>query len=174
MDIPTPTIPNDMSVSSVKHALSDREAVALTMWGEARGESLAARGAVGMGIKNRRNHPRRWSNDWRQVCHQRWQFSCWQKTGGAANHAAVMAWARYYTSIDSRRLQPPSTERRSVAECLYLADGVLGGFLLDNTHGSDHYYAPRAMVPAGSAPKWAENQTPTAIIDNQRFFRLAV
>ena len=170
-----------MSTASVKLALTDRHAVALTIWGEARGESLEGRVAVGMIIKNRVRHPRRWASDWRKVCHQRWQFSCWQRSGGGDNHESVMAWARHFVAhvssneSDSGALRvPDKTQHDDVRECLYIADGVMKDILIDNTRHADHYYAPGAMVPPGTEPSWAAGRAPVAIIGGHYCFRLAV
>ncbi|HJN44307.1 MAG TPA: cell wall hydrolase [Vicinamibacterales bacterium] len=79
-------------------ALTGRHAVAPTIWGEARGERIEGLISVGCVVRNRVRHPRRWSRDWRRVCHQRWQFSCWLLQGGEANYRAVMSWARFFVN----------------------------------------------------------------------------
>lgn len=172
-----------MSTASVKQALTDRQAVALTIWGEARGESLEGRVAVGMIIKNRVRSKKRWSSDWRKVCHQRWQFSCWQRSGGVSNHERVMAWARYFESSASSPFdpqEPPSSQMpdvddyQSIKECLYVADGVMQDWLVDKTRRADHYYSPSAMIPPGTEPSWAKNKAPVAIIGRHHYYRLAV
>lgn len=163
-----------MSVASIKQALTDRHALALTIWGEARGESVEARIAVGMVVKHRKNHPRRWPREWRKVCHQRWQFSCWQRSGGAGNHEAVMRWARYFVPDDTQQQIPNKDEYPLVMECLYLADGIMQDVLIDSVRRADHYYSPLAMIPPDSEPSWARNRAPVAIVGGSRFFRLAV
>ena len=47
----------------------------LTLWREARGESLAGKYAVAHAIKNRVDRPKWWGNTYLGVCVKKWQFS---------------------------------------------------------------------------------------------------
>lgn len=162
--------------STERSLLTDIQAVGLTIWGEARNESLLGRVAVGCVIRNRVRHKKRWSRNWRRVCHQKWQFSCWIKAGGAANYAAVDLWARYLMG-DQRGADADlfvgDPEGAELCEALWLARGLIDGHVQDLTHGADHYYSPRAMSPRGSVPSWAAGRTPVAVIGRHRFYHLA-
>lgn len=51
--------------------------LALTLWGEARGESLLAQRGVAQVVANRVEHPRWWGSTVASVCLRKRQFSCW-------------------------------------------------------------------------------------------------
>jgi spore germination cell wall hydrolase CwlJ-like protein len=61
--------------------LDDLEVMALTVWGEARGEDETGRCAVAWVIRNRSLDPGRdwWGDTVREVCLKPWQFSVWNK-----------------------------------------------------------------------------------------------
>lgn len=141
--------------------LTEHQYVALTLWGETRGEPLIGKIAVACVIRNRLSP--RWPT-YRAVCLAPWQFSCWRPEGGAANHAALMALADRVATGD----EGPPVYR----ECLWIAEGLIDGRLRDITKGATHYYAPHAMRPRGKVPKWAVNQIPVAEVGSHVFYRL--
>lgn len=51
--------------------------LALTLWGEARGDTIAAQRGVAQVIANRVEHPRWWGDSVATVCLKKWQFTCW-------------------------------------------------------------------------------------------------
>src|SRR5690606_24089205 len=53
------------------------ETVAMTLYGEARGQSLLDRLAVGAVIRERVLRPGWWGKDWQGVCTAPWQFTAW-------------------------------------------------------------------------------------------------
>ena len=60
----------------------DRDILARTLWGEARGESLAGQIAVAWTIRNRVNDGKAkswWGEGYAGVCQKPYQFSCWNK-----------------------------------------------------------------------------------------------
>ncbi len=60
----------------------DRDILARTLWGEARGESLAGQIAVAWTICNRVNDGKAkswWGEGYAGVCQKPCQFSCWNK-----------------------------------------------------------------------------------------------
>ena len=61
--------------------------MALTIWGEARGEGFQGRCAVGHVILNRVRKGGWWGNTVEEVCLKPWQFSCWNK--GDPNREAM-------------------------------------------------------------------------------------
>ena len=61
----------------------DRDILARTLWGEARGESLAGQIAVAWTIRNRVNDGKAkswWGEGYAGVCQKPYQFSCWNKS----------------------------------------------------------------------------------------------
>lgn len=162
--------------ATIKAALTDEQALALTMLAEAGGDwreggsSVEERLAVGFVVRNRVKTPRRWGKTFRDVCLARLQFSCWNP-GPDANHVRLMALAERivlgFTNPDPL-----------LAETVYLAAGVISGVFLDRTNGATSYYAPKAMVPAGSKPAWVylngksgPEHLPAAVIGSQIFYK---
>lgn len=153
-----------MTDADILRALTNLTALALTMWGEGRGDwreghsSVEERLGVGCVIRNR---TLRDTANYRNICLAPSQFSCWTKLGGAANYAALMALAERVV------LNEPSGDP-IYTETLFLAQGIIAGVILDRTGGATSYYAPAAMMPVGRVPKWAVGKT-TIQIGEQLF-----
>ena len=133
--------------------LPELDVLALTLWGEARGESLDGKAAVAWVILNRSRVRDQSITD---VCLAKLQFSCWWRVGGASNYAAL---DRLATGISHRT-------DALLDECRWVAEGVLKNVVLDRTHGADHYFAA-SMVPR---PKWAATMRQTAAVGAHLFF----
>jgi spore germination cell wall hydrolase CwlJ-like protein len=118
--------------------------VALTILGEARGETFEGMAGVASVIQTRmveRNQSAR------QVCLAPKQFSFWN--GGVSE----------------------STKRKLLAtaqgkNALYLADLVIHKQMPDIVKGANHYHA------ISVSPKWAKNTKLVATIRNHKFYRL--
>lgn len=166
-----------MTDAEVLAALDDRQTLALTMWAEARGvprdghspiEGLVAVGCV---VRNRRARFARWrasDASYKAICLAPKQFSCWNP-GSGANHEALLTLARRLVLVGPIDATPELDRFR---ECLYLADGVIAGALIDRTGGANSYWAPAAMEPPGRVPLWATG-VPTRPIGDQLFVQLA-
>jgi spore germination cell wall hydrolase CwlJ-like protein len=139
--------------------LSDRDVLALTLWAEARGEGLEGRVAVACVIRNRMRLRRQTAS---QVCLAPAQFSCWAPVDGAANYRALMAMADAVSRQQCRD--------EIVAECQWIADGVLGGAVRDLTRGADHYLTTR-LLSSSHKPGWVSAMTWTATIGYHAFYR---
>jgi len=155
-----------MTAAEIKEHLTDRQALALTVFGEARREPLVGQHAIAWVVRNRLLEPRRFGDSWKGVCLRRSQFSCWYEWGGAANYGAVMAAARHLG--DGHTPAPGS----ALAKALQVADDVMGGRAPDPTRGANHYFAPVAMDPPGRVPAWAQGKEPTAVLGGHRFYAL--
>jgi N-acetylmuramoyl-L-alanine amidase len=150
-----------MTDAEVIAALNPVQTLACTIWGEARGEDIAGKVAVASVIRNRIG---RYGKDYKSVCLRRNQFSCWQENGGAANYAAVLTAARNF--IRGGNLGP------QMRECVWVADGVIGDALIDNTNHADHYLT-RDLFKT-KPPAWAKGQQPSAVIGAHVFLNLSV
>lgn len=153
-----------MTDAEILGALDDRRALGLTLYGESRGSPLEERVAVGWVVRNRLARPARWratDASYKAICFAPRQFSCWNQ-GSGSNHDALMA--------EARRMVDGVVDPL-LAECLYLADGVIAGVLLDRTEGANSYWAPRAMIPPGRIPAWAIGQA-AILIGDQRFVKV--
>lgn len=147
--------------SDLLAALSDRQVVALTLYGEARGERVEGKVAVACVIRNRVLE-KRFGADYKAVCLAPWQFSCWKREGGASNHDALITTARLMVSGQHNG---PGHRLR---ECIWVADGIIGDHLQDITRKATHYIT-RALWES-KPPKWAMDQTPCIGIGAHVFF----
>lgn len=161
-----------MTDDQVKQALNDHQALALTLWAEARGEPDAGVQAVGCVIRNRAKNPGWWGRTLREVCLAPGQFSCWNP-GTDPNHVKLMQRAE-------RLLKGLPILDRRFQEIEVLAAGIQADLVEDITKGSDHYYSPEGMVPKHRVPAWAQHPktkaalVPTAVIGRHRFYRLGL
>jgi N-acetylmuramoyl-L-alanine amidase len=143
-------------------ALTETQILLLTLWGEGRGEPVEGRIAIGSVIRNRVKWGK-WGESYAKVCLAPWQFSCWRREGGASNYDALLGMAK--AIAQSREITDPI-----VRECGWIAHGIIGAWLRDNTKGATHYYNPDGMKPKGRVPSWAANLTPVTIVGPQRRF----
>ncbi|WP_439878845.1 cell wall hydrolase [Pseudomonas prosekii] len=132
----------------------DRDILARTLWGEARGESLAGQIAVAWTIRNRVNDGKTnswWGEGYAGVCLAPYQFSCWNKTD--PNFA-------YLSSANKIPF-------RELAKARIAADQVIDGKVPDPTGGATHYYA----VAMKNAPAWAAKAKQTLRLGHHIFFK---
>lgn len=139
-------------------SLSPEETLALTLYGEARGERIEGRIAIACVVRNRVD-AKRYGRDAKAVCLAPWQFSCWKPAGGPAN---------YETVIDAVRNRKRGEEGPILRECVWVAEGVLDRRVQDTTRGATHYMT-RALWES-KPPKWAIGRTPVIGIGNHVFF----
>lgn len=137
--------------------LTDIETVALTIYGEARGQSLLDRLAVGAVIRERVLRPGWWTREkddgipddtWAAACRDPWQFTCWHTHDAAhrRNHERMMA--------------APTADPKTFASCLLVAQYVVEHMtdhdvmaLFDATSPDrfpTHYFSPPLMAPPKS------------------------
>jgi spore germination cell wall hydrolase CwlJ-like protein len=125
------------------------DAMARTLWGEARGEGRRGMEAVASVIMNRVRDPRRWPHDVTSVVHQPLQFSAWNR--GDPNRPRMLA----VTTADP--------QFRIATD---ISASAIAGTLHDATGGANHFHTHAVN------PVWSRGVRPTAIIGNHRFFRL--
>ena len=132
----------------------DRDILARTLWGEARGEGLAGQIAVAWTIRNRVEDGRAkswWGEGYAGVCQSPYQFSCWNKND-----------PNYPYLSGAKPIPPKQFEQAQRA-----ADLVIAGTEPDMTKGATHYYA--TTMP--KAPVWAAKATQTLRLGNHLFFK---
>ncbi len=147
-------------VAMAKHT-NAVEILGLTIFGEARNESMDGRAAVAH-TANNRSLTRGHSVDER--CLQKSQYSCWFPFGGAVNHERLMALA--YKVVNRQSL---GSDAALFNECKWIAAGVIGGQLIDRTKGSTHYLTS-ALYYSHTAPAWTVGHTPVICIGAHSFF----
>ncbi|MCA4964925.1 cell wall hydrolase [Pseudomonas sp. Y24-6] len=132
----------------------DRDILARTLWGEARGESLAGQIAVAWTIRNRVFDGKTkswWGEGYAGVCLKPWQFSCWNKNDPN------------YSYLSGAKPIPTA----QYAQALKAADQVMAGTTPDPTGGATHYYATTMPKP----PTWAKGAKQTLKLGQHIFFK---
>jgi hypothetical protein len=147
-----------MSDQDLIAQLTDDEIVALTLYGEARGEGQMGLEAVASVIVNRVK-AKRFGPTARAVCLAPWQFSCWKESAGQADYLALIHEGQKLASglLDS-----------TIEGCLHIALEVVDGTLPDSVQGSTHYVT-EALYKL-KPPAWAKGQQPTLKVGRQLFF----
>lgn len=110
--------------------------IALTLWREARNQTIPARVAVAHTIKNRIDHPGWWGNDWVSVITKKWQYS----SVTDPNDPQLTNW--------------PSVNDKEFLECLDIAVDVFTGKSKSPLPGIDSYYDD--SLQGDKRPKWAK------------------
>lgn len=153
-----------MTDQEVLDALNDEEALALTIFGEARGEPIEGKAAVASVVMNRAKTPARFSDSIKDVCLQPKQFSCWNV--GDPNRQRLIALGERLKS----GLTGSDTESRVLEECRFVAEGYLSGVLRSRIGDADHYLT-RSLWSSRQRPTWATG-TPE-FVGNHVFMKVA-
>lgn len=140
--------------------LPDRVVLALLVWGEARGESLAGQVAVACVVRNRLKQAVNTAPRWRDVCLAPAQFSCFNP--GSPEEAAMG---------EAAKIAMTSTRTPALSQALWIADGVMSGAALDLVHGADHYLTTSLLQSA--PPSWAKDQPVLAVYGAHSFLKVA-
>jgi len=112
--------------------------------GEAADQPIEGQIAVAWSVRNRVHKPRWWGETWIEVMSYNWQ----------------------YEAVWRNRMQLWKLWERVTEKELWVARGVIAGWLPDPTGGATHYYAP-ALV---KEPKWAKKLPLTVVIEDHRFY----
>src|SRR5262249_53568753 len=110
---------------------------------ESRGEPTAGRLAVASVLKNRLKTGK-WGQSYESVCTAKLQFSCWNPDD--PNFPILQ---ELKTAIDANG-EPPYIP--VLAECYWVADGLLNGALTPQVASATHYYSNAMPQP----PSWAK------------------
>lgn len=134
--------------------LPARIVLALTIWGEARGEPVEGQIAVASVVRNR---VLRLGHEWVRVCLAKGQFSCFNEDD--PNRPKILA------AADNLQTAEPTL---LLAQALWIADGVIRGVVRDNTRGAQNYLTT-SLLQSEHAPRWALNRPVLAVIGGQSF-----
>ena len=132
----------------------DRDILARTLWGEARGEDLIGQIAVAWTIRNRVFDGKTkswWGEGYASVCQKPYQFSCWNRND--PNYA-------YLSGVKPIPL-------REFTQAQIAAGQVVDGKVSDPTGGATHYYAIAMPKP----PTWVKGATQTLKLGHHVFFK---
>jgi len=136
--------------------LSDRLVLCLTIWGESRGEPVQGQIAVGCVVRNRLTTVA----SWKDICFAPHQFSCFNVDD--PNYPMIQRAA----SMLLTQIPEPT-----LAQALWIADGVISRAAQDNTGGATHYLTKQLYDTF--PPAWAKGVTPTREIGAHVFLRVA-
>ena len=125
----------------------DIDALARTMFGEARNQAAEGMQAVGNTIMNRVAKQTWYGLTPYEVCHKAYQYSCWNETDPNCE---------IITQVN------PSSP--VFADALQIAQGVVNGTLPDLTDGSTHYQV------IGTNAAWSVGHTPAVTIGQHQFY----
>jgi hypothetical protein len=139
--------------------------LAPTSLGDARGEEAEGRSAVGCAVRQR-VRDERWPDDYKGVCLQKSQFSCWNQ--GDPNRKVLLLVAR---ALLAARPQTALTTEL-VEETLWLSKGIISGVVCDRGgFGRANHYVTRDLWER-NPPYWLNGRSPTCLVRNHAFFRL--
>ena len=133
---------------------NDRDILARTRWGEARGESLVGQIEVAWTIRNRVNHGNAkswWGEGYVGVCQKPYQFSCRNKNDPN------------YSYLSGAKQIP----FREFAQARIAAEQVMSGKVPDPTNGATHYYATTLPKP----PVWLKGAKRTLKLGRYILFK---
>lgn len=151
--VPTPVSPLPVQAAPEEVDVVDAHWMALTMWGEGRGEGEVGMRAVGHVIHNRWQAKRHGAFVTDTVS-EAWQFSAWNE--GDPNRAAML-------NIDV--LPPGSRDHRLWLDAKRIAAEILSGGSADPTGGALSYHTTDVH------PAWSRGIAPVTQIGEHRFFR---
>lgn len=154
-----------MTDAELMEALTDLDALALTIFGEARGEPLEGKAAVASVVMNRLTMPTRYGATVKEICLQARQFSVWIP-GLNANHAKMMSMGERLRS----GMLGADPDGQSLAECQFIATGYLKGILQSRVGNCDHYITSE-LFTSSSRPDWVK--PPFTLIGSQVFMKVA-
>lgn len=143
------------------------ETLALTLYGEARGEPIEGRIGVGCVVLNRVKREYRGTTV-PDVCLWPFQFSCWAPVGGVANYTYLV---RIAEAIMAGREPTWMSDRQAevYAETLWLADGLVRGVVRDRVAGARHYLT--RVLYESKPPAWAQDAPVVCEIGSHVFVR---
>ena len=134
--------------------LPKEEILALTIYGEARGEPVEAQIAVGCVIRNRVSADKGYN----EVCLEPKQFSCWNEFD--PNYPIL-------TGLADKMTTHVFIPEPILKQCLYISFGIINGAILDNTHGSKNYMTTDLWNT--HIVDWAKDMKISAIYGKQTF-----
>lgn len=159
-----------MTNSEIRAALTERQTVALTLRGEAqamlvkgvgwRPSPVGARIDVACVLANRVRTKGRFGNSFKDVCLKPAAFSCWLADPTTPNDDVLYALAERLILFGDREADV------LMAECFWIADGVISGALRDQVKGATHYFAEWMPKP----PRWSVGEKAVAHQHGHIFF----
>lgn len=131
---------------------TEADILARTIYGEARGESVAGQEAIASVVLNRVAFSKRkgrywWGNTVTGVCQAPRQFSCWNRE-----------------DPNYQKINAVGAEDAGFRICRRIAERAVNGTLEDHTKGATHYHTRSCR------PTWAKGKVPCAEIGAHLFY----
>lgn len=121
-----------MNFDELREKLTSDEAIGLTIFGEARNQSIEGKVAVGNVIRNRlRSNQNFGGKSYKDLCFAKNQFSCWWEI--ETNNYKELE--RATELVINRK----SFNNSVLRECLFIGEGIANGLLRDNVNGALYY-----------------------------------
>lgn len=140
--------------------LSDKQVMALTIYGEARGESTDGKIAVGSVILERVKH-RKWDGETvKEVCFKKWQFSCYLEND--PNYGKLLNIAENW---DAAMATNPALN-----DCYTIASGLIDGTIPETPEIEAAHCCQYATRRGAAAVKWDDGMTEIATIGGHVFY----
>lgn len=136
--------------------LGSVQILALTIWGEARGEEVEGQIAVGNVIANRSFKQNKPIKD---ICLAPKQFSCWNDSD--PNKAYLLNMADDFNEYVRKD--------KTLKQCYWIAQGIVSSTFIDNTRDA-HNYMTVSLFNSPKRPSWASAPKNTHIIGQHIFF----
>lgn len=148
-----------MTFEDIKKELTDSEALILTCYGEARGESPDGQIAVMQVIMNRSKLRRQTI---KEVCFAKLQFSCWNAND--PNYPILCELAEKVIAVTP-------VNNPTLDQIIYLANGVTDNKFFNLVSQSQHYMT-NTLFGSSKRPSWADDFIFKRVIGSHTFLVL--
>ena len=132
-----------------------QQLLAMTIWGEARNQTILGQILVGQVIYNRWKNPGWWGKTLEGVILKPYQFSCWNKKD--PNREKMIS--AMSTCLDGGC-------DKTMKQTMWIADGILLGKIKDYSKGANHYHHESVE------PFWSIKHAPVIHEDSHLFYKL--
>lgn len=149
-------VPMKTEDATIFNALDDKQALALAIYGEARGENTEGKIAVAWVIVNRAKHGGWYGDNIKGVAYKKNQFSCFNSND--PNYEKLKKIALNFNK---------ALQDKVLASCYTIAKGVLSGTIESNVKDATHYHTTAIK------PSWLKGVEFITKIQNHKFYKEA-
>ena len=139
---------------NIERDLSDQEVLALTIYGEARGESIEGQIAVGCVVRNRAIA----GSHYKDICLEPKQFSCWNQDD--VNYPIL-------NELAQKLFNGEVQDNPILMQCMWTAEGIMNHEIIDITKGAKNYMTNELYEM--NKPNWSKTLKVSVVIGNQTF-----
>ena len=139
---------------SIKRDLSDIEVLALTIYGESRGEEISGQIAVGCVVRNRTTA----GGYYKDTCLAPEQFSCWNQND--PNYEVL-------NELAQKLFNGETQDNPILNQCMWVAEGIMNHEIIDITSGAKNYLTHQ-LYNSGKVD-WTHGMKISTVIGNHVF-----